>query len=143
MTEENKTTSKQMKERFFAEGRVLPKCSNTGCDNNVIVRDWKYWSFKHYCSDCNNRMKKGLPPREGVQFHKKNYCENRDGRLGFECPVRHDYVFPNCVLHSDHIDGNHENNIPENLQTLCAICHTIKGMMENDFHSAHKGRKIK
>ncbi len=138
----NKTKSMVNKEQFLAAGNEIPKCSNEGCNNNVVVRDWKYYSFKHHCSDCIYRMKKNLPARDGVQFHKKNYCENKDGRLGFVCPVNPDFEFPNSVLHGDHIDGNHENNIPSNLQTLCSICHNIKGMKAGDFVSARKGRKL-
>lgn len=132
----------QNKARYLAEGKKIPKCVNTGCGNDVIVRDWKYYSFKHYCADCNERMKKGLPPREGVSFGKKTYCENKDSRLGFVCPVRIDFMFPNNVLHGDHIDGNHENNKPENIQTLCCICHHVKGLSSGDFISAKKGRKL-
>lgn len=36
------------------------------------------------------------------------------------------------VLHVDHIDGNHENNDPENLQTLCSRCHSIKTVINGD-----------
>ena len=68
--------SDAMKKKFFDDGGVHPICANEGCDKKVIVRDWLYHSFKHYCSDCNKRMKQGLEPREGVTFHKKNYCEN-------------------------------------------------------------------
>jgi len=31
-----------------------------------------------------------------------------------------------CQLDVDHIDGNHSNNEPKNLQTLCANCHRLK-----------------
>jgi len=130
------------KERWFAEGKTLPKCVNAGCNNNVIVRDWKYYSFKHLCSNCNNRMKEGRPPRPGVTYYKKKFCENRDGRLGFTCPVNEKFKFPHSVLHGDHIDGDHENNIPINLQTLCSICHHLKGLKTGDFVSAVKGRDL-
>lgn len=31
-----------------------------------------------------------------------------------------------CQLDVDHIDGNHNNNSENNLQTLCANCHRLK-----------------
>ena len=137
-----KTIAMQNKERYLAEGNRIPICVNQGCENNVIVRDWKYYSFKHVCSNCKSREQKGLPMRMGVVSYKKRYCENRDGRLGFKCPVRSDFKFPNNVLHGDHIDGDHENNIANNLQTLCSICHHIKGLKTGDFVSAIKGRDL-
>lgn len=137
-----KTTAMKNKEEYLNSGKLIPKCVNQGCTNDVIVRDWKYYSFKHLCSDCQSRLSKGLPPREGVTFYKKNYCENKDGILGFKCPVDPNWKFPNSVLHGDHIDGNHENNNPENLQTLCSICHHLKGLSSGDFVSSVKGRKL-
>ena len=35
-----------------------------------------------------------------------------------------------CQLDVDHIDGNHANNDPNNLQTLCANCHRLKSKRE-------------
>lgn len=35
-----------------------------------------------------------------------------------------------CQLDVDHIDGNHKNNDPTNLQTLCANCHRLKSWQE-------------
>ena len=81
--------SQQMKAKFFAEGHELPDCVNDGCCNKVTVREWKYWSFKSECSRCTNARKKGkVVP--GVTIHKKDYCENHDGQLGFSCPVPRD-----------------------------------------------------
>lgn len=138
----DKTIAMKNKEEYLNSGKLIPKCVNEGCNNDVIVRDWKYYSFKHLCSDCQSRLSKGQPPREGVTFYKKNFCENKDGRLGFICPVDKNWKFPNSVLHGDHIDGNHENNRPENLQTLCSICHHLKGLHSGDFVSSVKGRKL-
>ena len=137
-----KTQAMLNKEQYFAEGKKIPTCANKGCSNDVIVRDWKYYSFKHMCSDCTSRMQKGRPPRPGVTFYKKTYCENKDGRLGFTCPVDVNFNFPYSVLHGDHKNGNHEDNRPKNLQTLCAICHHIKGLKSGDFNSAQKGRTL-
>ena len=130
------------KEKYLSDGHKIPTCVNKGCNNDVVVRDWKYFSFKHCCGNCNTRMQKGLPPRKGVTFYKKKYCENIDARLGFECPVKKGFDFPNSVLHGDHIDGNHENNSMQNLQTLCSICHHLKGLKDGDFISSKKGRDL-
>lgn len=35
-----------------------------------------------------------------------------------------------CQLDVDHIDTDHTNNAPENLQTLCANCHRLKTLQE-------------
>ncbi len=82
---------------------------------------------------------------------RKNYCENKDGRLGFICT----YTGPTVEqvvnmgldedfqgwLQVDHIDGNSENNPRDesNFQTLCACCHSIKTIQNRDY--ATIGRK--
>ena len=57
------------------------------------------------------------------QKHKKDYCENKDGRLGVKCTST---VTEPGMLQVDHKDGDPSNNDPSNLQTLCAFCHTYK-----------------
>lgn len=132
-----------IKEAYIDLYGALPLCANDGCDNPVIVRDWKYLSFKHVCSNCDALLKKRLPPRKGVTFYKKDYCENQDGRLGFKCPIDPDFIKGRpYLLHGDHIDGNHHHNISHNLQTICVACHTVKGMTSGDFDSAKKGREV-
>jgi len=57
-----------------------------------------------------------------------NYCENSDGRLGFECT----YEIRNTIqLDVDHILENFstddaDKNDNDNLQTLCKNCHAMK-----------------
>jgi hypothetical protein len=83
--------------------------------------------------------------------HRKNYCENVDGRLGFTCTFTAptpqqleatglDGTFQGW-LQVDHKDGNHTNNDPRNLQTLCACCHNIKTYQNGDH--ATPGRKTR
>lgn len=39
-----------------------------------------------------------------------------------------------CQLDVDHIDGDHYNNDPDNLQTLCANCHRLKTAEQLGWH---------
>ena len=84
--------------------------------------------------------------------HRKTYCENIDGRLGFTCtytpPAKEQLALMKNMettfkgwLQVDHKDGNHRNNKQTNLQTLCACCHTIKTAMNKDY--ATPGRKTR
>ena len=67
---------------------------------------------------------------------RKSYCENIDGRFGYYCEsvIRHP-----AQLHVDHIDGNPKNNDPDNLMTLCVMCHVFKTHRDKDY--ATPGRK--
>jgi len=121
-------------------------------------------SWRKYCGTCHNkrtakkhgftRISQISAKRAGLtetqyqnQFHpylrhRKSYCENQDGRLGFTCntvlPTPEMLTaaglqwLPEQFLEVDHIDGNPKNNDPENLQTLCKHCHTIKGIQNGD-----------
>jgi hypothetical protein len=133
--------SQQMKAKFFAEGHELPTCVNCGCNNKVLVREWKYWSFKSECSRCTSARKK-RKTIQGVTIHKKNYCENVDGQLGFACPVPHDgWIGFQSSLDLDHLDGNHYNNIPTNVKTFCKLCHGRKSLDNGDCNSNKKSSR--
>jgi len=124
-----------MKEKFFAEGHTLPTCVNDGCNNNVQVREWKYWSFKSECSTCATARKKGKTVA-GVTQHKKDYCENHDGHLGWRCPVpKQQWKGFENSLDLDHLDGDHHNNNPENVMTYCKLCHGRKSLENGDCNS--------
>ena len=73
----------------------------------------------HYChSNKYPHMK-----NRGYTAYKKTFCENIDGRLGKKCTTN---ISHPKELTVDHIDGNHSNDDPGNLQTLCACCHNLK-----------------
>lgn len=92
------------------------------CGKNLQKKTTKgtYYSL---CSPCNKRLyavestkryskrvKENIKPKYGR--YKKLSCE--------EC----DFVAKDrCQLDVHHIDGNHHNNDPNNLRTLCANCH--------------------
>jgi len=62
--------------------------------------------------------------------HRKDYCENIDGRLGYTCTYPID--LDAGMLEVDHIDGNRNNNDPDNFQTLCCNCHCYKSYINRD-----------
>ena len=147
-----KKISDIQREKFLTQGRTIPKCVNHGCDNDCAFRNWGNWSFKSECSSCmtarkTNRFnlrdgKKYITRRgkeTGVVIHKKDYCENHNGELGFICGWNRDnWIGFESGLDLDHLDGDHDNNIPENVKTYCKLCHGRKSIMEGDC-SSHKG----
>lgn len=82
---------------------------------------------KVFCSrDCkvkakDKRLKNHARRKYPYRIHKKDVCE----LCGFK-PVHR------CQLDVDHIDGNHKNDAPGNLQTLCANCHRLKTFLNRD-----------
>lgn len=77
------------------------------------IRDGKV-KYKPRCKSCNKYK----------TYIKLNHCE----LCGFE--AQHE-----CQLDVDHIDGNHENMSPDNLQTLCANCHRLKTVYNKDWEA--------
>ena len=92
-----------------------PTCTN--CNTYPAKKNGKsklgFQLYKKYCSNCEDTLYKN--GRKAYLPHKQDKCE----RCGF---VPEDM----CQLDVDHIDGNHSNNDPSNLQTLCANCHRLK-----------------
>lgn len=106
----------------------MVKCAHIYCENEFLEK-----SNKQYCSrQCKSnarhirspeiKARKRLKKRPYTQY-KKNHCEY----CNF-IPIHE------CQLDVDHIDGNHENNDINNLQTLCANCHRLKTYLNNDWH---------
>lgn len=68
--------------------------------------------------------------------HRKQICENTDGRLGYVCES---VIRLDAQLEVDHVDGNPKNNNTKNLQTLCMLCHKFKTLANKDYSTP--GRK--
>ena len=73
--------------------------------------------YRKRCTSCD---KAKYEKKLSYKAHKKPQC----GLCGFVA------VDP-CQLDVDHIDGNHKNNDPSNLQTLCANCHRLKSLQDS------------
>ncbi len=72
--------------------------------------------YRARCSPCHHKtydISRSVPPK--YRRHKEGAC----ARCGFE--PEH-----SCQLDVDHVDGDHKNDDPANLQTLCANCHRLK-----------------
>jgi len=87
------------------------------------------------------------------RLHRKKYCENIDGRLGFICTTTIVNTMTNpeifnddsnpywdAMLEVDHIDGNPKHDHEDNHQTLCRCCHAVKSAMFRDDQSP--GQKL-
>ena len=110
-----------------------PTCINYGCNNKVsYVKTNKDGTKvnRAVCSRCHRLRDdpKGLFARHGVKEFKEEKCENED------CTAT---ITSRCQIDLDHIDGNKNNNVPENIQMLCKNCHALK-TKENGDHSKTK-----
>lgn len=122
---------------------IRPKCQVPGCNklaqntNTTKNPRWRKssWVTEKYnvegyvCSKHHSiKYKMG---DWSYKIHRKTYCENIDGRLGYKCTTT--IVDPEWQLDADHIDGNPTNNDAKNIQTLCKCCHAIKTRDEKDY----------
>ena len=149
--EKNNTASKMSLNKtnlnkWVEKGNIIPTCINEGCENNVAIRHWSAQgdpSLKTECSRCSDARTRNKNI-DGIIFHKKNFCENKDRILGFICPMdkKRYSEFPCDIYHMDHLDGNHHNNTLNNLKTLCSICHTRKGKESGDFNAFKSSSRI-
>ena len=88
------------------KSRDVCACGNA-TESNGIVNGKR--TYKRVCTSCRDRR------RRLVADLKKPFCEV----CGFVAEWR-------GQLDIDHADGNHHNDVPSNLQTLCANCHRLK-----------------
>ena len=102
---------------------VIEGCNNPGHDVGAKRKD----GSKIYRTTCakHHFTKYGIGDWIYKQ-HRKNYCENIDGRLGFVCTTTILHDFAESMLDADHINNNHDDNRKINIQTLCACCHRVK-----------------
>ena len=120
MTINNST--RQIIEHGFHKG--LPKCVIEGCNkpgqHTGHYRKDGTVVYRKLC-DAHHAIRYNMDG--GYTLHKKDYCENADGRLGFVCTTT---IVDSCQLDVDHVNNNHNDNNVENLDTLCSCCHNYK-----------------
>lgn len=99
-------------------------------------------AYDKVCVRCGTSF---VAKRKDKVFCRRKCKEiQRDWRLSYraakdtKCASCGFVALHKCQLDVDHIDGDHSNDDPSNLQTLCANCHRLKTYMNGDHLS--KGR---
>lgn len=102
----------------------------------MTIGEYQYHLLKRRADKAGMSIVDYVNSKHPYRKHRKEYCENRDGRLGYKCryKIRH-----SAQLQVDHINGNPKDDRPKNLQTLCANCHIYKTHANQDY--ATPGRK--
>jgi len=107
------------------EKKVQLNCCVCGLEITKYVSDYTRRRNKNnYCSkDCyNNRRKENLKRlKRGTQYYDNLLTNSK-----CSCGIEEKYL-----LQIHHIDGNHNNNIPENLEIVCANCHVKRHLKKN------------
>lgn len=139
-----------------------PICSNKGCKNECHISGKKPDGSIRYRKICAHHHFSKIIKKHGAKSmgevvarnagfktsvaylnskhpyrkYRVEYCENRDGRLGFKCRYK---IRVSSQLQVDHKNGKPNDNRKRNLQTLCANCHEYKSVMNGDKNTP--GRK--
>ena len=109
-----------------------PNCQIDGCNNPAMYMyqyengTWK-WRVRHGKIICSVHHTQTWHP---YKKHRKDYCENRTGFLGFICTTT---IYWQGMLQIDHINGDPSDNRTNNLQTLCGCCHAYKTHKNRDY----------
>ena len=115
---------------------MRPMCLNPGC-NKPVTHCGTRW--RPFCARCHKASHNAAILAFGVSSFKTGKCSNHDGHLGFQCALDYDKApWAIGLTHIDHKDGNHLNNIPNNCDELCAICHSQKGKLSGDFRNQNR-----
>jgi len=110
---------------------ICPKCGK----NKVKQKGIRSGRMRYgvLCSGCYKRrvrIEGAIPPKyseeERATLHARNYRKNPYRRHLKETCSRCGFIPESlCQLVIHHIDHNHRNNAPPNLQTLCHNCHML------------------
>jgi hypothetical protein len=115
-----------------------PVCEASGCTNKAMFMyryddDTYLWRTRFGKFICSTHQRHTWHP---YLQHRKDHCENKDGRLGFQCTTT---IFWPGMLDVDHKNGNPSDNRPKNLQTLCKCCHSYKTHKYGDAQTPGRG----
>jgi hypothetical protein len=127
---------------FMNKNWERPICINPGCGKPAVPMRGRVGEesvrYRVFCANCHKNSYADYPLSPGVSRFKTGICRNRDGHLGFTCAVDYEREpWAQGLTQVDHKDGCSTNNDPNNLDELCPLCHTRKGILQGD-HNRYK-----
>lgn len=135
----------QLKEGKHLSNARKHRCATTGC--NKFLTAYQGPGSETLCRD----HQLGLSDYGGMGKLQKEHSHSRKDRCegcGYapaedprvtaiqDLKIRNQAI--RALLDVDHMDGNHGNNDPANLRTLCKICHGIKTIVNQDHRTASR-----
>ena len=127
----------KLKPSYVVENEAGTKCQLHNCDNPITLRSGP---GSKLCKHHQKQMTEGFARLDRpYTFDKECVCE----RCGYDPIKDNPYIsslsnpeeYKNAIsacIDVDHIDGNHANNDPTNLQYLCKNCHSAKTIINGD-----------
>ncbi len=112
-------------------------CINRECDNLVKTNGYKVDGTRKYykwCSQCHKKKYNDTWRKHYVHKKRPPKVGKYEGYVRLpSCECCSFLALHMCQLDTDHIDGDHDNNDPTNLQTLCSNCHRLKTWLNRDW----------
>lgn len=110
---------------------ICTKCNKNFCCMSGNPRKDGSRYFKPFCQGCYTEQRYGKRNALKKPWHYKGQQHTKYKKDKCElCGFIPKYL---GQLDVDHVDGNHKNNNPANLQTLCANCHRLKTIEAKDY----------
>lgn len=93
------------------------------CSRKTTGSSRKYCSKECYLLDRNDKLEKEL--LEGNVSSPRRLREFLIESRGYKCEICSNMEWMNkpIPIELDHVDGNSENNLPDNLRLICCNCH--------------------
>ncbi len=86
----------------------------------------KEYEYKEYIKKWKNNEETGIRGEYQISMHIKTYLFNKYNNRCAKCGWGEMNIYTqNIPLEVEHIDGNYQNNVEENLILLCPNCHSL------------------